>query len=139
MMRAPRRRRPRKREIHAPPADVDLDRLADRVRYVGSPEHKDAPSFAGPPRPRADASRCPREMTADLERINEWLRQAIRAGAVGAPWEGGFPRYVWYKYRAIVLEGRLVNRETGEYKGYPLGRAEWPAGIEETHAVQVRD
>ena len=61
---------------------------------------------------------------------------------MGALWEGGFPRYVWYKYGAIVLEGRLVNRETGEYKGYkgyPLGRAEWPAGIEETHAVQVRD
>ena len=71
-------------------------------------------------------------MTADLERINEWLKQAIRAGAVGAPWEGGFPRfprYVWYKYGRIVLEGRLVNCETGEYKGYPLGRHEWPAGI----------
>ena len=98
-------------------------------------------------------------MTADLKRINEWLRQAIRAGAVGArgvvrrahhheairagavgaPWEGRFPRYVWYKYGAIVLEGRLVNRETGEYKGYPLGREEWPAGIEELHAVPVRD
>ena len=138
-MRAPRRRRPRKREIHAPPATVDLDRLADRVRYVGSPEHKDAPSFAGAPRPRADASCCPREMTADVRRINEWLKQAIRAGAVGTPWEGGFPRYVWYKYGEIVLEGRLVNREAGEYKGYPLGRDEWPAGIEETHAVQVRD
>ena len=138
-MRAPQRRRPRKREIHLPPAAIDLDRLADRVRYVGSPEHKDTPSFAGAPRLRADASCCPREMTADLERINEWLRQAIRAGAVGAPWEGGFPRYVWYKYGKIVLEGRLVNRETGEYKGYPLGRHEWPAGIEETHAVQVRD
>ena len=138
-MRTSRRRRPRKRELRAPPATVDLDRLADRVRYVGSPEHKNAPSFAGPPRLRADASCCPREMTADLKRINEWLRQAIRAGAVGAPWEGRFPRYVWYKYGAIVLEGRLVNRETGEYKGYPLGREEWPAGIEELHAVPVRD
>ncbi len=73
------------------------------------------------------------------ERIDEWLREAIRSGAVGAPWEGGFPRYVWYKYGATVLEGRLVNRETGEYKGYPLGRDEWPAGIEEAHAVQDRD
>ena len=138
-MRAPRRSRPRKREIHAPPATVDLDSPADRVRYVGSPEHKDAPSFAGAPRLRADASCCPHEMTADPERINEWLKQAIRAGAVGAPWEGGFPRHVWCKYGEIVLEGRLVNRETGEYKGYPLGRDEWPAGLEETHAVQVRD
>ena len=138
-MRAPRRRRPRKREIDLPSAAVDLDRLADRVCYVGSPEHKDASSFAGAPRLRADASCCPRGITADPARINEWLQQAIRAGAVGAPWEGGFPRYVWYKYGKIVFEGRLVNRETGEYKGYPLGRHEWPAGIEETHAAQVRD
>jgi hypothetical protein len=78
-------------------------------------------------------------MSGNRERIDEWLREAIRSGAVGAPWEGGFPRYVWYKYGATVLEGRLVNRETGEYKGYPLGRDEWPAGIEEAHAVQDRD
>lgn len=136
-MRATQRRRPGKRELRAPPVAVDLDWLADRVRYVGSPEHKNEPSFAGPPRLRADASCCPREMTADLKRINEWLRQAIRAGAVGAPWEGRFPRYAWYKYGAIVLEGRLVNRETGEYKGYPLGREEWLAGIEELYAVPV--
>ena len=40
-----------------------------------------------------------------------------REGATGAPWEGGFPRYVWYKHGETVFEGRLVNRETGEYKG----------------------
>ena len=138
-MRAPQRRRPKRREIHAPPPEVDLDALADRVRYVGSPEHKDVPSFAGPPRLRADASCCPRDLTGNLERIHAWLKEAIRSGAVGAPWEGGFPRYVWYKYRTTVFEGRLVNRETGEYKGYPLRRDEWPAGIEEAYAVQDRD
>ena len=64
---------------------VDLDRLADRVRYVGSPEHKNAPSFAGPPRLRADASCCPREMAGKRERIDEWLREAFRSGAVTRP------------------------------------------------------
>ena len=33
-----------------------------------------------------------------------------------------------------MFEGRLVNREKGQYKGYPLDRDEWPAGIEEFHA-----
>ena len=35
-MRAPRRHRPRKRVMQVPP-DVELDRLADQVTYVGSP------------------------------------------------------------------------------------------------------
>jgi hypothetical protein len=57
------------------------------------------------------------------------LVAAIRRGAVGEPWEGSFPRYVWYLAGERCLEGRLVNRDLGEYKGYPLGRMEWPLGI----------
>ena len=60
-MRAPRRRRPRKRDLCVPPG-THLDSLAERVRYEGSPEHKDFPSFAGQPRLRSDASCCPREI-----------------------------------------------------------------------------
>ena len=138
-MRAPRRRRPRTRQIVEPPDRASLDGLAARARYVGSPEHKDAPSFAGPPRLRADASCCPREITDDRQAIDEWLRSAIRRGATGTPWEGDFPRYVWYRQGDTVFEGRLVNRETGEYKGYPLHSDEWPDGIEEIYADHVRD
>ena len=132
-MRATRRRRPRRRVICVPP-DVDLDGLAERVSYVGSPEHKNVPSFVGQPRLRADASCCPRDI-ADRELVSGWLRSAIRRGATGAPWEGGgFPRYVWHKEGVTVFEGRLVNREAGSYKGYPLHEDEWPAGIENIHA-----
>ncbi len=138
-MRAPRRRRPRTREIGSPPEQTDLDELAERARYVGSPEHKDTASFAGPPRLRADASCCPREMAEDQPTINGWLRSAIRRGATGTPWEGAFPRYVWYKHEETVFEGRLVNRATGEYKGYPLDRDEWPTGVEEIYADHVRN
>lgn len=127
-MRAVRRRRPRKREICVP-AGTNLYSLAERAVYVGSPEHKDVPGFAGQPRLRADASCCPREI-GDWELVNGWLRSAIRRGATGAPWEGGFPRYVWYKHKGIVFEGRLVNRGIGSYKGYPLGEEEWPDRIE---------
>ncbi len=112
--------------------------MARRARYVGSPEHKDAPSFAGVPRLRADASCCPRKF-ADRQKIAMWLRTAIRRGATGAPWEGTFPRYVWFKHEETVFEGRLVNQTAGEYKGYPLHKSEWPQGIEEIYADHVRD
>ena len=46
---------------------------------------------------------------------------------------------MWYKHGETVFEGRLVNRETGEYKGFPLHRDEWPRGIEEIHADPDRD
>ena len=48
--------------------------------------------------------------------------------------EGGFPRYVWYKDGGTIFEGRLVNRGSGSYKGYPLGEDEWPDGIEAIYA-----
>lgn len=130
-MRSTRRKRPRRRVISVP-ANTDLERLAVRVVYEGSPEHKDVPSFAGPPRLRADASCCPRYIR-DREIVTEWLRSAIRRGATGGPWEGGFPRYVWYENDGTVFEGRLVNRGQGAYKGYPLYEDEWPGGIEELY------
>lgn len=113
-MRAPKRKRPRTDTIHAPPG-IDLDRLAARVRYVGSPEHKNFLSFAGPPRWReCDATPCSREIK-DPEVVCEWLRAAIRCGATGELWEGDFPRYVWYKRDNVVYEGCLVNRGLGTY------------------------
>ena len=128
-MRAPQRKRPRRRSM-AVPSGVDLAQIADQVSYIGSTDHKDYPSFAGQPRPRSDASLCPRHIN-DPAIITRWLRDAIRNGTVGAPWENGFPRYVWYKHTdGVVFEARLVNRGSGSYKGYPLDLAEWPAGIE---------
>ena len=99
---------------------------------MGRLEHKDLPSFAGHPRPRADASLCPRSIN-DQEMVTEWLRSAIRARAIGGLWEGDFPRYAWYKDGHTVYEGRLVNKGVGEYKGYPLERSQWPKGIEDIY------
>lgn len=118
--------------MKAPPG-VDLEATAEQVSYLGSPEHKDTPSFAGQARPRTDASICPRDMAEDLPRVESWLRDAIRRGAVNERWEGRFPRYVWYKDGEQVYEGRLVNRGNGQYKGYPLERSEWPPGIEDVY------
>ncbi|MFQ5740901.1 MAG: hypothetical protein ACE5JX_18010 [Acidobacteriota bacterium] len=128
-MKAPRRRRPRIREISQPPPDVDLYKISKCVRYVGSPEHKDRPSFAGHPRPRADASICDPRLADSQDQLTKWLRDAMLHGNVGSPWEGRYPRYVWYKKDNVVYEGRLVNSGSGEYKGYPLDRSEWPPGF----------
>lgn len=118
--------------MKAPPG-IDLEATARSVSYIGSPEHKDAPSFAGQARPRRDASICPRELANDLSKVESWLRTGIRRGAVNERWEGKYPRYVWFKDGGRVYEGRLVNRVAGQYKGYPLEREEWPPGIEDAN------
>jgi hypothetical protein len=129
-MRAPRRRHPINRAVVVPGDGVNLNELAAYAKYVGSSEHKDAPSFAGEPKPRADAAICDRSLGTKQTLMTRWLRAAIRRGFCGAHWEGRFPRYVWFKEGQTVYEGRLVNREAGWYKGYPLNRDEWPQGIE---------
>lgn len=129
-MKAPRRRRPLRRSIDCPLSGPDRTELARRVTYVGSPEHKDTPSFAGNPRPRADASICDRSLAARQDEITGWLRTAIEQGVFGANADGGFPRYAWYRDGAVVYEARLVNSGLGQYKGYPLNRDEWPEGID---------
>jgi len=128
-MRAPKRKRPQVRAIGSPPPNMNLALVANRARYIGSPEHKDAPSFAGQPRPRANASICDRSLAQNQAQITRWLRRAIRRGQVSGFWEGEFPRYVWYRNDDIVYEGRLVNREAGWYKGFPLEQDQWPEGL----------
>jgi len=129
-MRATKRKRHLVRQLVPPPPGINLKELARRAVYVGSPEHKSGPSFAGPPKPRGDASLCDQSLNREQARVTRWLRRALSLGQVGAPWEGDFPRYVWHREGDVVFEGRLTNREAGEYKGYPLLRDEWPAGLE---------
>lgn len=129
-MKAPKHRRQRSREPIEPPEGVNLAALARRASYAGSVEHKDAPSEAGWPRPRADAYICDRAWIGRFAEITRMLRQAIRSGAIGGPWEGDFPRYVWYKAAdGSVYEARLINKASGQYKGYKLEEAERPKGM----------
>jgi hypothetical protein len=129
-MRAPQRKRPQPRVIQPPPEGIDASGLVLRVTYVGSPEHKTGPSFAGAPRPRGDATKCDNALNGHLDQIQEWLRQAFRVQCFGGPWEGDFPRYAWCKVGEIVYESRLMNRGLGQYKGWQLEPDEWPDGIE---------
>jgi len=132
-MRSPGRRRPQRRKmVESLPERDELAALAESVSYVGSPEHKRHPSFAGPARPRADASQCDPGFRSRRSEIGMWLREGIRTGMIGEPWDGRFPRYVWYQEGGCLYEARLVNRGTGEYKGYALRADEWPEGAKGT-------
>lgn len=127
-MRAPQRKRPMVRAIVAAEPER-LAAAAGRATYIGSPEHKDGPSFAGQPRPRADASLCDPALAGRQQDIVGWLRDAIRLGNVGGHWESDFPRYVWSRQGEHVYEARLTNAQLGQYKGYPLAADEAPEGM----------
>jgi hypothetical protein len=120
-----------RRVVEQPAAN--REEIAARATYVGSPEHKDIPSFAGHPRPRADASICTRTLASDQETVTSWLRQALLAGNHSEFMDGDFPRYVWHHDATADLsyEARLVNREQGSYKGYPLNPGEGPINLRE--------
>ena len=124
-----RRKKPHPRRVAELPTDVDREALAERATYGGSPKHKDIPSFAGAvPRPRVDASICPRELTRDRERIERWLREAIRKGNVGS-WEGPFPFPVWHREGEVTYEAHLTRPMVGEYHGFPLEPDEQVEGL----------
>lgn len=129
-MRAPARRRPLKRRFTDEPGSTQYrEDLAAAATYVGSPEHKATPSFAGAmPRPRPDASLCDAALANQKVLIDEWLAQAIRRGQFSSFVEGKYPRYIWHRVEHTMYEARLVNREQGSYKGYPLQPDEWPEG-----------
>lgn len=129
-MRSPKRKRPLLRQKTQPPKGVNLNAIARRANYVGSVEHKTVVSPAGLPQPRSDSSKCKESISYSFKYPKIWLRRGIEKRQIGEPWEGDFPRYVWYRARDnIVYEGRLVNRDQGEYKGWPLEPHEYPDWI----------
>lgn len=117
-----------RRERVDAPVGIDVGVLASRASYQGSAEHKDYLSAAGPRRLRSDATPCPVDIK-DQAVLTAWLREAIAARQFGGPWEGDFPRYVWFRRSSRCFEARLSNREQGVYKGYPLKPDEIPGWL----------
>ena len=103
------------------------DSLAQRVRYVGSGEHKARPvdgSYNLVPALRSDASRC--NPTITREQAEDGLRQAIRNRCVSADFIGEYPCYVWGWIEGQPHVARLTNQAKGEYKGWPVTLIELP-------------
>jgi hypothetical protein len=102
--------------------------VAQRARYVGSPEHKSHPSAAGRPAARSDASLCDPNLSNQPEILTGVLRDSIRDGRIGGIFEGDFPKYVWGEVNGQLFEARHINGPQGTYKGYPLEEFERPKG-----------
>lgn len=119
--------RTRRRAIGPWPADAESpEELVKRVSYIGSPEHKDHPSAAGPPRLRSDATPCEPQMTQNVDLNTEALRNGILRRCTSASFEGGFPKYVWTWIDGTLYEARHINGPRGTYKGYRLEEIERP-------------
>lgn len=120
-------KRNKRRRIGGWPDDAaSTEELAQRVQYVGSPEHKDHPSSAGDPHLRSDATPCEPSMTRDMNRNTEALREGIRRRCVSPIFEGGYPKYVWTWIDGNLYEARHINGPQGTYKGYRLEEVEMP-------------
>jgi len=119
--------RKRRRKIGPwPNSEQSPEDLADKVTYVGSPEHKSHPSLAGPPALRSDASKCEPAMTNDVARNTDALREGIRRRCTSEVFEDGFPKYVWTWLDRYLYEARHIRGPAGTYKGYRLEHAERP-------------
>lgn len=128
-MRSPGRKRARPQDLAHGIDTVLLAQWSAAVTYIGSPEHKSYPSFAGQPRLRSDATPCPKHIH-DAQRITAWLREGILAGHVSAYMDHGrFPRYVWSRIDDQWFEARVVNSEQGTYKGYPVTESDIPRAL----------
>jgi hypothetical protein len=121
--RRPTRRRsnPKRLAIREIPEGVDLDQVASRCRYLGSPYHKQNPGFAGMPRRRLGANLCPRELANDQTRVQAWLQAAVRAGTTGR-WDSRrrFPLEVFHREGQLVFVAITGTGGSGAYHGFPL-------------------
>lgn len=79
---------------------------------------------------RSDASRCDPGYT-NFDQITLVLREGIRRRCTSAVFDNGFPKYVWGWLDGQLYEARLVNRQQGTYKGYPLEEVETPKDDED--------
>jgi hypothetical protein len=131
-MKKPEHHRKRPRELHPSISEIDLNSLAERVTYEGSPKHKRSPKYFSNPEFRSSGSICPPVITHDLPKIMEWLRIGIQKGAISSL-RGEYPQNIWYLDGEILFEAVLTNKENGQYHGFPLEPFEWPEGIKEIY------
>ena len=123
-----RRHNPKGRKVLPVPADVSLDEVARRCRYVGSPYHRTVPGRAGSPVYRPGKSKYPEYLQRDPALVQRWLEDAVRQGCFGE-FQGGFPRRVWRRVGEIVFEARQGTPGSGEYHGYPLEPHQFVEGL----------
>lgn len=101
------------------------------IQYVGSPYHKRYASRWGIPAPLSDKTECPPEVEPEraAATLASEIEVAIAAGRCSRLRDGEWPRYAWGRTSfltetgdplEVVWEARIVNRDQGAYKAYPV-------------------
>ena len=112
---------------------TELNELAERASYVGSPEHKLKRWWGGQPglwkrrggrlkRPkRQHTTPCPLHTAEDQKIATGWVREAIRQRHFEyVEGDQDFPKKLWHiDDEGRMWQGTCINRTTGEYKGWP--------------------
>ncbi|OWQ86975.1 hypothetical protein CDN99_19960 [Roseateles aquatilis] len=111
------------------PREVDLrqqelERLAERARYGGNPEHERNPGDFGltpPSGPRPGKSLCDAVRVFKRAEAEQLLRQGFKRGLVSDRRDGVWPKNVWSMTAdGMPLEAQVENPELGTYHGYPM-------------------
>ena len=117
-------------KVRKNPDRKELEQLANRAKYKGSPYHKQNPGndFGVTPQGYKGRRRSPPTCcewagvtkSADAENL---LKQGIKKGMISEDRSGDFPKRIWSVVNDgendIALEARLENKEQGIYHGYP--------------------
>lgn len=113
-----------KRSIRGVVDRESLQRLANRVRYGGNPEHKRNPGDFGlvpPAQPRADKTLCDEAGISKKAVAEGLLRDGVAKGLVSEQMRGEFPQNIWAVTKdGLPLEAELENQAQGTYHGYPM-------------------
>ncbi len=115
----------RKRRLAEPMLpQSDLNDLATKVQYVGSPYHKRNQGDFGltpPAQPRADKTLCDEAGIVSKAEAERYLVKGVQRGMVSSAGPDGFPKHVWaVTDGGVVLEAKYNNVGPGSYHGYPL-------------------
>lgn len=99
--------------------------LCERLRYVGSANHKLRPGdygFTPSHNPRPSKSPCDAVRAVLIEEASTLFRQGIMRGMVSRFDASGIPKYVWAVDEANdVYEAKAKPEREMDYHGYRLG------------------
>ena len=101
-----------------------VSKLAERVNYVGNPEHKKNPGDFGlipPSGARRGKALCDEVGIFQRDVALQHLRNGLIKGLVSERVQGEWPQNVWsVTEKGQPLEAQLENPERGVYHGYPM-------------------
>lgn len=120
-----------KRRLRPPPTEAQVVQclavLAQRLRYVGNPQHKrGAGDFdLDPPAALRQGKSICDDVVDCKSDAQALLSEGAKKGLISTQLSGDFPQNVWaVTPSGIALEAMLDNAQLGTYHGYPMPEAD---------------